>query len=106
MSSFNTIEEAIEDFKQGKMLVVVDDKRRENEGDLIIAAEKITPQAINFMAKHGGGLICMPIIKEQLVASGIPAAMIDKIMVGKTNKYYEEVCLLNQKYIKQDSGRV
>lgn len=66
MSEFNTIEEAIEDFKQGKMLVVVDDKRRENEGDLIIAAEKTTAKAINFMAKHGGGLICMPIVKERL----------------------------------------
>ncbi len=66
MGDFNTIEEAIEDFKQGKMLVVVDDKRRENEGDLIIAADKITPKAINFMAKHGGGLICMPVVHERL----------------------------------------
>ena len=66
MSAFNTIEEAIEDIKQGKMVVVVDDKRRENEGDLIMAAEKVTPQAINFMAKFGGGLVCMPIIKERL----------------------------------------
>lgn len=66
MSSFNTIEEAIEDIKQGKMVVVVDDKRRENEGDLVMAAEMVTPQAINFMAKFGGGLICMPIIKRRL----------------------------------------
>lgn len=66
MSSFNTIKEAIEDIQNGKMVVVVDDKRRENEGDLIMAAEKVTPQAINFMAKYGGGLICMPIIKERL----------------------------------------
>lgn len=66
MSSFNTIKEAIEDIRNGKMVVVVDDKRRENEGDLIMAAEKVTPQSINFMAKYGGGLICMPIIKERL----------------------------------------
>ncbi len=66
MSAFNTINEAIEDIKQGKMVVVVDDKRRENEGDLIMAAEKVAPNAINFMSKHGGGLICMPIIKDRL----------------------------------------
>ncbi len=66
MSAFNTIEEAIEDIRQGKMVVVVDDKRRENEGDVIMAAEKITPEAINFMAKFAGGLICMPIIGERL----------------------------------------
>ena len=66
MSVFNTINEAIKDIKQGKMVVVVDDKRRENEGDLIMAAEKVTPNAINFMAKYGGGLICMPIIKDRL----------------------------------------
>ena len=66
MSAFNTIEEAIEDIRQGKMVVVVDDKRRENEGDVIMAAEKITPEAINFMAKFAGGLICMPIIGKRL----------------------------------------
>ncbi|MCK4662650.1 MAG: bifunctional 3,4-dihydroxy-2-butanone-4-phosphate synthase/GTP cyclohydrolase II [Bacteroidales bacterium] len=66
MNKFNSIEEAIEDIKTGKMVVVVDDRRRENEGDLIIAADKITPKAINFMVKNGGGLICMPVIKERL----------------------------------------
>jgi 3,4-dihydroxy 2-butanone 4-phosphate synthase/GTP cyclohydrolase II len=66
MSAFNTIEEAIEDIKLGKMVVVVDDKRRENEGDLVMAAEMVTPEAVNFMAKFGGGLICMPIIKQRL----------------------------------------
>jgi len=66
MSAFNTIEEALEDIRQGKMVVVVDDKRRENEGDLIMAAEAVSPQAINFMAKFGGGLICMPIVKDRL----------------------------------------
>lgn len=63
---FNSIEEAIEDIKVGKMIVVVDDEDRENEGDLIIAAEKITPEAINFMAKYGRGLICMPVTGERL----------------------------------------
>lgn len=63
---FNTIEEAIEDIRNGKMIVVVDDEDRENEGDLVIAAEKVTPQVVNFMAKNGGGLICLPVIKERL----------------------------------------
>jgi len=63
---FHTIEEAIEDIKLGKMIVVVDDEDRENEGDLLMAAEKVTPEAINFMARQAGGLICMPIIKERL----------------------------------------
>jgi 3,4-dihydroxy 2-butanone 4-phosphate synthase/GTP cyclohydrolase II len=63
---FNTIEEAIEDIKAGKIIVVVDDEDRENEGDLIIAAEKVTPESINFMARFGRGLICMPVTGERL----------------------------------------
>ena len=66
MHRFNTIPEAIEDIKKGKMVVVVDDEDRENEGDLVIAAEKATPEAINFMAKFGGGLICMPVMTDRL----------------------------------------
>lgn len=67
----NTIDEAIEDIKNGKMVVVVDDEDRENEGDLLMAAEKVTPEAINFMATHGRGLICMPIIGSRLDELGI-----------------------------------
>ncbi len=63
---FNTIEEAIEDIRIGKMVIITDDENRENEGDLVMAAEKVTPEAINFMAKHACGLICMPIIKSRL----------------------------------------
>lgn len=66
MFKFNTIEEALEDIRAGKMIVVVDDEDRENEGDLLMAAEKVTPEAINFMAKYGRGLICMPTIEERL----------------------------------------
>ena len=66
MYIFNTIEEAIEDIKNGKMIIVVDDEDRENEGDLLMAAQKVTPEAINFMAKHGRGLICMPVSKDRL----------------------------------------
>lgn len=57
----NTIEEAIEDFKQGKFVIVVDDEDRENEGDLIIAAEKKTADDVNFMLKHARGVLCAPI---------------------------------------------
>ncbi|MCK5242922.1 bifunctional 3,4-dihydroxy-2-butanone-4-phosphate synthase/GTP cyclohydrolase II [bacterium] len=64
----NRIEEAIQDIRKGRMIVVVDDANRENEGDLVMAAEKVTPQAINFMAKHGRGLICMPMLPERLDA--------------------------------------
>lgn len=61
---FNTIKEAIEDIRNGKMIVVLDDPSRENEGDLLMAAEHATPEAINFMATHGKGLICMPVEKS------------------------------------------
>ncbi|MCD7976995.1 MAG: bifunctional 3,4-dihydroxy-2-butanone-4-phosphate synthase/GTP cyclohydrolase II [Tannerellaceae bacterium] len=67
MSEFNlnTIEEAIKDFREGKFLIVVDDEDRENEGDFIIAAEKITPEKINFMLTYGRGLLCAPITEER-----------------------------------------
>jgi len=68
---FNSIEEAMEDLRKGKMVVVVDDEDRENEGDLIMAAEKVTPGAINFMAKYGRGLICVPTTAERLKQLGI-----------------------------------
>ncbi len=63
---FNTIEEAIEDIKAGKMIIVVDDEDRENEGDLVIAAEKVTPEAINFMVTNARGLVCMPVVGSRL----------------------------------------
>lgn len=61
----NTIEEAIEDFREGKFLIVVDDEDRENEGDFIIAAEKVTPEKVNFMITHGRGVLCAPITEER-----------------------------------------
>ena len=62
---FTPIEDAIEHFRQGKMLIIVDDEDRENEGDLAVAAEKVTPEAVNFMAKHGRGLICLSLTEER-----------------------------------------
>jgi 3,4-dihydroxy 2-butanone 4-phosphate synthase/GTP cyclohydrolase II len=67
-----TIPEAIEDIKAGRFVIVVDDEDRENEGDLVIAAEKVTANSINFMAKYGRGLICMPVTGERLDALRIP----------------------------------
>ncbi len=63
---FDKIEDAIEDYKQGKLLVVVDDEERENEGDFIMAADRVTPEKVNFMAKHGRGLICVPMTGDRL----------------------------------------
>jgi 3,4-dihydroxy 2-butanone 4-phosphate synthase / GTP cyclohydrolase II len=71
-SPFAEIEEAVEAFRAGRMIIVVDDEDRENEGDLTIAAEKVTPDVINFMAKEGRGLICMPMTEERLEELDIP----------------------------------
>lgn len=73
---FNTIEEAIEDIKQGKIIVVVDDEDRENEGDLLMAAELVTPESINFMATYGRGLICVPISGHRLDELGLDAMVV------------------------------
>ena len=78
-----TIKEAIEEIKAGRFVIIVDDEDRENEGDLAIAAEKITPEAINFMAKYGRGLICMPVIGERLDELNIP------MMVGDNTSKFE-----------------
>ena len=76
---FNSTEELIEDIRQGKMVVIVDDENRENEGDLVIAAEKATPEAIAFMATHGCGLICVPLTAERARELNLqtPASMSD-----------------------------
>jgi 3,4-dihydroxy 2-butanone 4-phosphate synthase/GTP cyclohydrolase II len=66
MPDFDRIEEAIENIRAGKVVIVVDDENRENEGDFIMAAERITPEAVNFMAKFGRGMICLPTTKESL----------------------------------------
>lgn len=69
---FNHIEDAIRDIKKGKLIILVDDEDRENEGDLVIAAEKVTPQAINFMAKHARGLICLALTTERVEELQLP----------------------------------
>lgn len=73
MIQLNTIEEAIEDIRQGKIIIVVDDEGRENEGDFLAAAEKVTPEMINFMATHGRGLICAPLTENRCKDLGLAA---------------------------------
>jgi 3,4-dihydroxy 2-butanone 4-phosphate synthase/GTP cyclohydrolase II len=79
----NTIEEAIEDIRNGRLLIVVDDEDRENEGDFICAAELITPESVNFMAKHGRGLICAPLPEERCEELDLD------LMVGKNTSFHE-----------------
>jgi 3,4-dihydroxy 2-butanone 4-phosphate synthase/GTP cyclohydrolase II len=74
---FNTIEEAIEDIKKGKMVILVDDEDRENEGDLTMAAEKVTPDAVNFMAREGRGLICLSLTPERVDHLQLPMMTTD-----------------------------
>lgn len=74
---FNTIEEALEDIKKGKMVILVDDEDRENEGDLTMAAEKVTPEAINFMAKYGRGLVCLSLTPERVEHLQLPMMTTD-----------------------------
>lgn len=79
----NTIEEAIEAIKNGEIIIVVDDEDRENEGDFLIAAEKVNPQVINFMATHGRGLICAPLVEERCDELGL------NLMVDQNTAAYE-----------------
>ena len=69
---FSTIERAVEDLRAGRFVVVVDDEDRENEGDLVVAAEKVTPEAINFMAREGRGLICLALTEERCEELELP----------------------------------
>ncbi len=80
---FNTIKQAIEDIKEGKIIIVVDDENRENEGDFVAAAEMVTPEMVNFMATHGRGLICVPLIEDRCEQLGLD------LMIGKNTAAYE-----------------
>ena len=73
-----TIEEAIDEIRRGRMVILTDDKDRENEGDLCMAAEKVTPEAVNFMATHGRGLICMTLTEERVRHLGLAMMVSDK----------------------------
>lgn len=77
MSPFSTIEAALEDLRDGKLIIIVDDEDRENEGDLACAAEKVTPELINFMARHGRGLICLALTEERCDELQLPLQVTD-----------------------------
>jgi 3,4-dihydroxy 2-butanone 4-phosphate synthase/GTP cyclohydrolase II len=80
---FNTIEEAITDIKKGKVIIVIDDENRENEGDFVAAAEMVTPEMINFMATYGRGLICTPLLEKRCEELGLD------LMIGKNSAAFE-----------------
>ncbi|MFL5787821.1 MAG: 3,4-dihydroxy-2-butanone-4-phosphate synthase, partial [Flavisolibacter sp.] len=79
----NTIESAIEDIKAGKLVIVVDDEDRENEGDFITASRNVTPEVINFMSKYGRGLICVPLMEERCDQLGL------ELMVNNNTALHE-----------------
>src|SRR5690554_3260664 len=81
--SLNTIEEIIADIKEGKMVILMDDEDRENEGDIIVAAEKVTPEIINFMASEARGLICLTLTGERCDFLGLPS-----MVSGSNNSKY------------------
>src|ERR1700680_4712208 len=85
-SPFARIEDALDAIRAGKMIIVVDDEDRENEGDLTIAAENVSPEAINFMARHGRGLICLSMTPERLDELEIP------MMVSQNTSRLETAC--------------
>src|SRR6185503_5971384 len=87
---FATIEEAITEIQEGRIVIIVDDEDRENEGDLMIAAERVTPEAINFMATHGRGLICLPMAGERLDQLNIPLMVSDH---SNTSQYGTAFCV-------------
>lgn len=82
-SVFATIEEAVDDIRQGRIVIVVDDADRENEGDFIMAAEKVTPEAVNFMVTHGRGIVCLPVAGWRLDELRIP------LMVSRNDQGHE-----------------
>src|SRR5436189_4710977 len=90
MKPFASIEEAILDVQNGKIVIIVDDEDRENEGDLMVAAEKVTPEAINFMAMHGRGLICLAMTGQRLDELQIPLMVSDH---SNTSPYGTAFCI-------------
>lgn len=94
----NTIEEAIEDIKKGRLLIVVDDEDRENEGDFICAAELITPEIVNFMAKHGRGLICVALPEERCEELDL------NLMVGKNTSIHETQFTVSVDLINEETS--
>ena len=85
MPTFNTIDEILEDLRQGKMAVIMDDEDRENEGDLIMAADCVGAQDVNFMARYGRGLICLTLTRERCRQLRLPLMVSDTDSSHRTN---------------------
>ncbi|HIE54696.1 MAG TPA: bifunctional 3,4-dihydroxy-2-butanone-4-phosphate synthase/GTP cyclohydrolase II, partial [Chromatiaceae bacterium] len=83
--ALNSTEEIIEDLRQGRMVIIMDDEDRENEGDLVIAADKVTPEVINFMAKYGRGLICLTLTRERCQQLRLPLMVNANDQLESTN---------------------
>lgn len=98
MFQFSTVEEALEDLKQGKIILVTDDEERENEGDFICAAEYATTENVNFMAKYGKGLICMPMSEDLCSRLQLPQ------MVGKNTDNHETAFTVSIDYVETTTG--
>lgn len=82
--TFEPVQRAIQEIRAGRMVVLVDDEDRENEGDLCLAAEKVTPEAINFMAKYGRGLVCLTLTGDRIKQLGLPMMVDDNTSVYGT----------------------
>lgn len=95
---FDKIEDAVEDIKKGKIVIVVDDEDRENEGDFIMAAEKVTPESINFMATHGRGLICTPITEKRAKELNL------NLMIGKNLSLHETAFTISVDSVDSGTG--
>lgn len=97
-TKLNTIKEAIDDIKKGKLIIVVDDEDRENEGDFVTAARNVTPEIINFMAKHGRGLICMPMSEELCEHMDLP------MMVSSNSSHHETAFTVSVDLLSKDTS--
>src|SRR5512139_1247135 len=94
-----TIDEALEEIREGRIVILVDDEDRENEGDLTMAAEKVTPEAINFMARYGRGLICLPMTGERLDELDVP------LMVNRnTTRFGTAFCVTIEAKVGTSTG--
>ena len=99
-SPFDSIESVITDIRRGKMVIVVDDAGRENEGDLVMAAEKITPEAMSFIVKHTSGIVCVPVTADRLEELHLP------MMVLSQSQVHLQVILPKMKvFVSQPSRR-
>src|SRR2546421_12400428 len=98
---FATIEEAIAEIQEGRMVIIADDEDRENEGDLMVAAEKVTPETINFMATHGRGLICLAMTGQRLDDLQIPLMGSD---YSNTSPYGPAFCVLIEARRNESTG--